>query len=160
MTSYDIQRYLRKSTGYNSVYVSEFTWGDMRIDGILIDIKDRWIRGYEIKVSIQDFSNDKKWVEYSEFCSSLVIVCPEGMIEPNEVSKPFGLLWVKEEKESERKHREHSLIWKKKAINFQKRNSLAWYWTYTKVLETEFKRLDNEIRQLIIVRNQELNTGT
>lgn len=41
--------------------------------------------------------------------------------------------------------RSQKLLWKKKPQNFQKRNSLSWFWEYTHVLELEIMRLDREL---------------
>jgi hypothetical protein len=137
MTANEIQKILSQ-TSYSDIYIPEFTWGDLRIDGIRIDTKHRWIRGYEIKVNKQDFIKDKKWVEYSKFCSSLCIVCPEHLIQKEEIEKPFGLIWVC--KDSSYSWNPIILKYIKKPINFEKRNSLSWLYTYTKVIELEFRR--------------------
>ena len=137
MTSDDIQHKLHKYASYSNIYVPEFTWGSLRIDALLIDVQHRWIRGFEIKVRKSDYVKDNKWTEYSKFCSSLCIVCPEGLIQPEEVGEPFGLMWV-----MERNNTWDPIIWKKRPKNFQNRNSLAWVWTYVKVIESELRRLD------------------
>jgi len=124
---------LKYLSGYNGILVPEFTYGDIRIDAIIIETSKRWIRGFEIKVSRADFLSDKKWMEYSQFCSSLSIACPEGLIRKEEIDHPFGLLYICDSRD-----RFH---WVKRPKNFQKRCSMSWYWTYTKVLETEFRRI-------------------
>jgi len=137
---------LRRLGGYRSIYVPEFTWDGYRIDAIVIDMRTRWIRGFEIKLSRGDFRSDEKWTRYSQFCSSLSIVSPEGVVPANEVEKPFGLLWVKQD---------GTMYWAKKPKRFQHRSSLAWLWTYVRVLEYELPRLEaqnqtlrNEVRWL------------
>lgn len=130
-----ITEVLKRLCGYRGVYVPEFTWGDLRIDAIVLDMDKRWIRGFEVKQSRADFLQDRKWTSYTQFCSSLSIVCPEGLIRPEEVEKPFGLLYVVEEFGSAYGR------WKKRPQVFQKRQSLSWFWTYTRVLETEFPRI-------------------
>ena len=101
MTAKDIKLKLSELARYgnSSVYVPEFTFNMLRIDAIIINIHHRWIRGFEIKVNRNDFHNDEKWMFYAEFCSSLSIVCPEGLIQPEEIRAPFGLLWIKENKD-------------------------------------------------------------
>lgn len=50
--------------------------------------------GYEIKVSKQDFLNDKKWVNYLPFCNEFYFVCPPKLILPSEVPENTGLYWT------------------------------------------------------------------
>lgn len=142
VTQETIREALRKLGGWGSVYVPEYTWGDLRIDALVIDTRKRWVRGFEIKLSRSDFLRDEKWQLYTEFCSSLSIVCPKGLIAKSEVSEPFGLLYVSRTKYGV----EHT--WIKKPKRFQRRNSLAWIWTYIKVLEKELPRLVHELEQL------------
>lgn len=143
-----------KFIGYKwgNIYVPEYTWNGQRVDAIIVDIKTRWIRGYEIKVNRSDFLRDEKWQFYSQFLSSLSIVCPEGLIEKKEIPDPFGLMYVTE----------ISHQWIKRPKNFQKRGGLAWTWTYLDVLEKEMPRMQLEINQLTddikrLKRNQQFN---
>jgi hypothetical protein len=136
MTANDLKDHLRK---LGHLYIDEFTWGGLRIDAIVIDIGARTVRGFEVKVSRGDYFADKKWQLYSEFCSSLSIVCPEGLIQPEEVSDPFGLLWIDPP---------GNFHWKKRPKNIQSRNSLAWTWTYLSVIEKELARVIPELEAL------------
>lgn len=136
-----IHENLKRVGGYGGIYVPEFTFGDKRADAAIINLKKRWVRCFEIKVNRSDWVQDKKWTTYSEFCSSLAVVCPGGLIQPEEISKPFGLLWVQQGKYG------IELKWKKKAQNFQKRDSLAWLYTYVKVIEQEFPRIYSQNEQ-------------
>ena len=138
MTANDIKKILSESS-YSNLFIPEFTWGDLRIDAIMIDTNHRWVRGFEIKINKNDFKKDNKWVDYSRFCSSLCIVCPEGLIQPEEIGKPFGLIWVSDTPNFSNSYLK--IQYKKKPLNFQKRNSLSWLYTYTRVLESEFKRI-------------------
>lgn len=142
MNTKEIMEILSASYAYSSsIFVPEFTYGDLRADAIIIDTKKRWIRAFEIKTSKADFIQDDKWTMYSQFCSSLSIVCPEDLIQPEEIEKPFGLLWVFPKNTLSSDFKNKRVVWKKKPQNFQKRNSLAWFWTYTKVIEMELVRL-------------------
>ena len=145
----EIQERLERFAPYKNIYVPEFTFQtrgrEYRIDAIIIDIPHRWIRGFEIKVKKVDFQRDTKWTQYTRFCSSVSIACPEGLIEPEEVKSPFGLLWIG-----------GALQWKKRPLNFQKRDSLAWIWTYIEVLEYELPRLNSDLC-LLKDRLKELN---
>ncbi len=147
MNATEIKTLLKKLYAYrtSSIFIPEYTWKDLRIDALIVDINKRWIRGFEVKVSRGDFLRDDKWMLYSEFCSSLSIVCLEGIVKPEEIKKPYGLLWIVKDQCSFEHYR---LVWKKKPLNFQKRDGLAWFWTYTNVLETELLRLDREAMYL------------
>ncbi len=50
--------------------------------------------GYECKVARNDFLRDNKWQNYLELCSDFYFVCPWGLIQPEEVGDPAGLLWA------------------------------------------------------------------
>ncbi len=136
----DVIQMLSFSTWYG-VYVPEFTYENMRIDAAIIETRKRWIRGFEIKVSRADFLRDEKWQNYSEFTSSLTLICPEGLIAPEEIPKPFGLAWVDELK---------GVTWKKRPKRFQRRDCYAWTLQYTSVIEKELPRLMHEIREMRI----------
>lgn len=114
------------------LFIPEFTYGDLRIDAVVIDVSRRNVRGFEIKVNKEDYLRDKKWQLYSSFCSSLSIVCPEGLIQVDEVSKPFGLVWV---------FADGMLEYQRMPRNLQSREALAWTLTYLSVLEKEIARL-------------------
>jgi len=138
-----IRENLERLGGYNSILIPEFTWGDLRIDAVVVDLSSRWIRGFEIKVSRSDYQRDTKWTLYSQFCSSLSIVCPWGLINKNEVDEPYGLLWVSSS---------NLVHWEKRPKNFQKRNGMAWLWTYIKVIEKELPRIhfaERQVRSLL-----------
>jgi len=145
MTADDIKSYL---AGMDGLFIPEFTWRDKRIDAIIIDIKHRWIRGFEIKTSRSDFLKDQKYWQYSEFCSSISFVCTAGLIQPEEVEKPIGLLWIEENIDLQRQSFFESptpFQWKKRPGNFQRQKSLSWFWTYLRVLEMELPRIYFEL---------------
>lgn len=144
MTVNDIHTVLRRLGGFYGVYVPEFTYGGRRIDAAIIDVSKRWIRGFEIKISRSDFLRDEKWPEYTEFCSSLSLVCPDGLIRKEEVPKPFGLLYVGMEATLTSDLRNVSMRWVQKPMRFQRRDGLAWLYTYIRVIEKELPRLSLE----------------
>ena len=51
-------------------------------------------QGYEIKVSRGDFMGDNKWMDYLAACNRLYLVCPYGMVAPEEIMPEAGLIWV------------------------------------------------------------------
>lgn len=136
MTSEKVYELMKKkftTCHWGQVLVPEYTYGSLRIDAMLVDTEHRWLRGFEIKVSRADFIQDCKWQEYSCFLSSLCIVCPEGLIKKEEIPKPFGLAYVKEEWPY--------MSYISNCKNFQKREALAWRNLYLSVIEREFIRL-------------------
>jgi hypothetical protein len=147
MTSDEIKKRLAGWGGYHGIFIPEFTWGGLRIDAVIIDTAHRWVRGFEIKADRSDFLRDNKWTLYSQFCSSLTLVCPEGMIQPDEIEKPFGLVWAFDNRD---KFNWSYLRWVKRARNFQSRKSLSWLWTYVKILEMEFGRMQYELNDVRI----------
>lgn len=100
MTAKEVKETLKRLYAYrtSSIFIPEYTWKDLRIDALIVDIRKRWIRGFEVKVNRGDFLRDDKWMLYSEFCSSLSVVCPENIVMPEEIKKPYGLLWIMEER--------------------------------------------------------------
>lgn len=149
MTAADIVEVLRLLGGYHSIFVPQFTWRDMRIDAAVIDLRHRWIRGFEVKINRNDFLRDRKWTDYSRFCSSLSIACPEDLVAPDEIEKPFGLLYVL---------KGGKFRWVKKPKNFHSRHGLAWLWTYVEVLEAELPRLEASLEAtLVLARKLEMD---
>lgn len=142
LTIHEIRQVVERLGGYQSLCIPEFTWNNLRIDALVVDLKTRWARGFEIKMSRSDFLRDEKWECYTQFCSSLSIVCPAGLIRKEDVVAPYGLLYV------EREYTYLRAKWIKKPKRFQKRNGLAWLWTYVKILETELPRLNGAVDQL------------
>ena len=132
--------------GMEGLFIHEFTFYGLRIDAVVLNLRERKVRGFEIKVSREDFLQDKKWQLYSQFCSELSIVCPSELIQVDEVKSPFGLLWIGPAGE---------YIWKKRPKNIQHRDALAWTWRYLEILETEFPRLLGELaRHEVFVKSR------
>jgi DNA repair protein MmcB-like len=50
--------------------------------------------GYEIKVTRSDFVRDDKWHAYLGLCSQFYFVCPDNLIQPQELPPEAGLYWV------------------------------------------------------------------
>ncbi len=136
VTEKEIRATLKRLGGWSGVYVPEFTFQGVRIDALVVDTRTRWIRGFEIKTNRADFLQDDKWIFYSEFCSSLSFACPADLIKKEKVKSPFGLLYL---------HSSNKLEWVRKPKRFQRRDSLAWQWQYTRVIEAELRRLQGEI---------------
>ena len=66
-----------------------------RMDGWVITTHLKTI-GYEIKVSRQDFRQDKKWKDYIPYCDEFYFVCPPKIIFPDELEPEAGLVYVRE----------------------------------------------------------------
>jgi hypothetical protein len=52
------------------------------------------VTAYEIKVSRSDFLNDNKWNAYLKLCNSFYFVCPQGLIDVDELPADVGLIHV------------------------------------------------------------------
>lgn len=78
---------------------SGWSGSNVRMDAVAI--AKSWthpcIYGYEIKVSRQDFLNDKKWPIYKEQTHSFSFVCPKGLIDPKELGEGVGLIYYSEQ---------------------------------------------------------------
>jgi len=101
LTARDIERLLaNKHT--DDVFVSQCKDGASYGQGLLIldgwAMKKSWANpcatGYEIKVSRSDFSRDDKWRGYLAYCNEFYFVCPAGMLKPEEIPAPAGLMTV------------------------------------------------------------------
>lgn len=98
ITANDVQAMLM--TRHNDdIYVQEFCCGQdtsIRMDGCAIKAswQNRDIYGYEIKVRRQDFLNDTKFHRYMDYCNLMYMVCPWGLIAPEEVPEKCGLLYM------------------------------------------------------------------
>lgn len=141
VTAAEIRSKLSSLGGFSSIMIPEFTWRDLRADAILLNTNKRWIRTFEIKVSRADFLQDDKWHLYSQFSSSLAVACPHGLIKPEEIPSPFGLIYFKRVGG----YIGLEITWVKKAKRFQRRDSMSWLWTYLHVLELEMPRLQAEL---------------
>jgi hypothetical protein len=67
-------------------------------------IKKSWVNkcfvGYEIKTSRSDFKADNKMLTYLPLVHQLYLVCPKGMIKPEELPTDIGLIWYNPENKS------------------------------------------------------------
>jgi len=102
--------------------------------------------GYEIKVNKNDFKRDTKWQEYLSYCHKFYFICPQGLIQPNEIpSKEVGLYWISE--------KSNYMYIKKYAIkrNIEIQLSLLLHILISRVAiirPQELERLKNENKQL------------
>jgi len=67
-----------------------------RID--FLAIKKSWtqpcITAYEIKVDRRDLFADDKWTKYLQYCHRFYFACPQGMVKPDEIPDPAGLVVI------------------------------------------------------------------
>jgi hypothetical protein len=63
LTASELKAILKNAYAFrgHSLFIPEYTWKDLRIDALIVDINRRWIRGFEIKVNRGDFLKDDKW---------------------------------------------------------------------------------------------------
>lgn len=138
MTAKDILNRLYHIGAYNDILIPEFTFEGRRIDALIVNCRDRKVRGYEIKVSRADFLQDKKWKEYAAFCNLLYLVCPKGLIKPEEVEPPFGLIYIGDSIYNS----DYSYVKRARPIDHSKNNGFEQ--TYIKILEYELPRIHFE----------------
>jgi hypothetical protein len=82
-----------------------YYWG-CQFDAFMITPHRQIMKGFEFKVSRSDFLADQKsqrkryreggpkWKAYLRYCNLFYWVCPEGLIKPEEVEAPAGLIWI------------------------------------------------------------------
>lgn len=82
------------------VVCREVKYKNMRsiADVVGINLKRREVRILEAKASKADYVRDKKLLEldysYYKHCHYFYIICPDNIIQPDDVPKEYGLLWV------------------------------------------------------------------
>ena len=54
----------------------------------------REMRVLEIKSCRSDFTSDKKWQKYLEYCTHFAFIAPKGVIKPEELPPKIGLIEV------------------------------------------------------------------
>lgn len=68
-------------------------------DAVGIDLKKKEIRTIEVKVSKQDLKRDINLFNdysYTNFCHYSYILCPQNIIQKDEIPEKYGLLWIDE----------------------------------------------------------------
>lgn len=100
MNSHDIEKLLEEKHK-EDLFVSQCKTGASGKGVLILDgwaMKKSWANpcftGYEIKVSRSDFNGDDKWRGYLDYCNEFYFVCPAGMVKPEEVPDPAGLICV------------------------------------------------------------------
>lgn len=125
VTSNEIKDALKKRYHYDSCgFYTEIDAGpdalgrSFRLDGVnlrvsgnsmLADVKGMFVQGFEIKVSRSDFLRDSKWNLYWDYVNTLTLVCPKGMVKPNEVPEKFGLMYYNPDSKTLRYKRQPSI---------------------------------------------------
>ncbi len=117
LTANDIRACFREYYQYRFNEVGLFEFGingedyysQCKFDAFMITPHRKIMKGFEFKVSRSDFLNDlklkrrhwsnfpgdkPKWKYYLEYCNLFFWVCPEGLIRPEEVETPAGLIWI------------------------------------------------------------------
>jgi len=85
----------------NEVGLFEFGIDSVRFDLIMFHFHLMKLRGFEFKINRADFLKDRnsgKWRGYLKYCNTFTWVCPEGLIQKDEVESPAGLLWIGNQK--------------------------------------------------------------
>ena len=93
----DIKQYMKLHHQYkhDQACIQELGVDDVRFDFVSLNPYKRYIRILEYKVSRQDFKNDRKVLDYMQYCNTLSFVTPLGMVEREElIDDRIGLLQV------------------------------------------------------------------
>lgn len=93
----------------DAMWMEEFSWGGFRFDVITVDLFNWNIRGFEVKVSREDFLADKKWKNYLPYVNFFYFATLPGVITPGELPEEIGWLEL----------RESGLVVRKKAKELQ-----------------------------------------
>ena len=114
MTASDIRACFREYYQYRFMEVGLFEFGisydydyfGCIFDAFIIVPHRQFFKGYEFKVSRSDFLSDQKarnkhygpavpkWKHYLKYCHLFYWVTPEGLVKPEEVEAPAGLIWI------------------------------------------------------------------
>ena len=73
-----------------------------------------WVKpivGYEIKISRADFSRDRKWRNYLQYCHLFYFVTPYGLLDPREIPEEAGLCYVTKDRQSIRTIKKAPFRW-------------------------------------------------
>lgn len=76
----------------DALWINEFCFGDFRYDMLTVDLRSWMVRGYEVKISHDDFAGDKKWQNYLPHVNHFFFAAPRGVIQPRELPPEVGLV--------------------------------------------------------------------
>ncbi len=76
----------------DAMWMEEFSWGPVRFDLLTLDLFNWTIRGFEIKISRQDFLADKKWPNYLPYVNLFYFATLPGVINKGELPDEIG--WI------------------------------------------------------------------
>ncbi len=88
----------------NLVGLFEFGTDRGRFDLMILHANKQYFRAFEFKRTRADFLRDLrsgKWVKYLNNCHTFTWACPPGLIYPDEIMSPCGLLWIGDEQKME-----------------------------------------------------------
>lgn len=95
ITAEEIRKHLRYF-GINhepdALWINEFSIGSFRYDMLTLDLRSWLVRGYEVKISHDDFAGDKKWHNYLPHVNHFFFAAPAGVISPRELPPEVGLV--------------------------------------------------------------------
>jgi hypothetical protein len=114
VTASDIRACFREYYQYRFAEVGLFEFGisydgdyfGCIFDAFIIVPHRQFFKGFEFKVSRSDFLSDQKrknkyygpdvpkWRRYLKYCHLFYWVTPEGLVKPEEVETPAGLIWI------------------------------------------------------------------
>lgn len=89
---YDLCHYYGIDRRPDAMWMDEFTWGQGRFDILTMDLQNWTVRGYEIKLSRQDFLGDRKWQNYLPYCHFFFFASVPDVIHPGDLPEEIGHL--------------------------------------------------------------------
>lgn len=85
-------RYYGISSPNDAMWMEEFSWGQSRFDVLTIDLSDWTVRGFEVKLSREDFLQDKKWQHYLPYVNRFYFATLPNVIKADDLPTEIGLL--------------------------------------------------------------------
>ncbi len=79
----------------HDIGIFEFGIGELRFDALLINARNRIVRGFEFKSCRGDFLSDKKWFSYLGWCNRFYFICPPDAISKKDIeekSEGYGFM--------------------------------------------------------------------
>ena len=83
-------RYFRIRNNADSLYMTEVGVSGGRVDLMVVDLRTHEVIGYEVKISREDFLNDKKWPSYTPYFNRFYFATLPGVIRKGELPLEIG----------------------------------------------------------------------
>lgn len=97
-------QFISRQSFYNIICKEVHLTESLRVDLLWLNWKDK-VTIFEVKSCREDFEKDHKWKNYLDYCHNFFFVCPEGVIEKEDLPKEIGLIYLVETKDGQYKLR-------------------------------------------------------